>query len=186
MLTWEKIPGSPCFSVLQVTECWTRPGNEAIVTSNLWILYIMVQRDTSFHLSAVFSLGCGLWKYYGYWDNSTYFTPTHAISIINALSPDQILSTWLAEGHVISNNKVYMIAGIHVVLDIWRDTQADSAVYRISLMSLYNNNVHSICRGTSAGIHQLPIFIYEGDVVADIHLQGWWSYRYSFTRVICV
>ena len=29
MLTWEKISGSPCFSVLQVTESWVGPGNEA-------------------------------------------------------------------------------------------------------------------------------------------------------------
>ena len=29
MLTWERIPGSPCFSVLQVTESWAEPENEA-------------------------------------------------------------------------------------------------------------------------------------------------------------
>ena len=29
MLTWEKIPGSPHFSVLQATESWAGPGNEA-------------------------------------------------------------------------------------------------------------------------------------------------------------
>ena len=30
-LTWEKIPGSPRFSVLQATESWAGPGNEAIL-----------------------------------------------------------------------------------------------------------------------------------------------------------
>ena len=32
MLTWEKIPGSPRFSVLQVTESWVGAGNEARAT----------------------------------------------------------------------------------------------------------------------------------------------------------
>ena len=31
MLTWEKIPGSPRFSVLQATKSWAGPGNEARV-----------------------------------------------------------------------------------------------------------------------------------------------------------
>ena len=29
MLTWEKLPGSPCFSVLQTTKSWAGPGNGA-------------------------------------------------------------------------------------------------------------------------------------------------------------
>ena len=29
MLMWEKIPGSPCFSVLQAMKSWAGPGNEA-------------------------------------------------------------------------------------------------------------------------------------------------------------
>ena len=29
MLTWEKIPGSPHFTVLQATESWAGSGNEA-------------------------------------------------------------------------------------------------------------------------------------------------------------
>ena len=29
MVMWEKIPGSPRFFILQVTENWTEPGNEA-------------------------------------------------------------------------------------------------------------------------------------------------------------
>ena len=31
MLTWKKIPGSPRFTILQVTESWAEPGNEAKV-----------------------------------------------------------------------------------------------------------------------------------------------------------
>ena len=36
MLTWEKIPGSPRFSVLQATESWVGPGNEAMEPSCSW------------------------------------------------------------------------------------------------------------------------------------------------------
>ena len=33
MLTWEKIPGSPRLSVLQVMKSWAGPGNEATQTA---------------------------------------------------------------------------------------------------------------------------------------------------------
>ena len=38
MLTWEKISGSPHFSVLQVMESWAEPGNEA--TDNVYVLQV--------------------------------------------------------------------------------------------------------------------------------------------------
>jgi len=34
MLTWEKIPGSPHFSTVQVMESWAGPGNKAITGCN--------------------------------------------------------------------------------------------------------------------------------------------------------
>ena len=41
MLTWEKIPGSPCFSLLQAMESWAGPGNEAMFCMHksgcLWV-----------------------------------------------------------------------------------------------------------------------------------------------------
>ena len=32
MLNWEKILGSPCFSIIQTTESWVGPGNESMCT----------------------------------------------------------------------------------------------------------------------------------------------------------
>ena len=39
MLTWEKIPDSPHFSILQATKSWAGPGNEATIPGkiNLWL-----------------------------------------------------------------------------------------------------------------------------------------------------
>ena len=42
-LTWEKIPGSPRFSVLQATESWAGPGNKAEVPHQ-WTSYMYTIR----------------------------------------------------------------------------------------------------------------------------------------------
>ena len=73
MLTWEKIPGSPRFSVLQATESWVRPGNEAKKTSRYvkfvhptCLFYIIkflcgVKKSNNLSTRTYFSMGPQKW-----------------------------------------------------------------------------------------------------------------------------
>ena len=45
LLTWERIPGSPRFSVLQVMEGWAGPGNEASCMQCLGLSYLDYHGD---------------------------------------------------------------------------------------------------------------------------------------------
>ena len=49
MLTWEKIPGSPRFSVLQATESWAGPGNEASPYLLFWVHQLMILQCFSWY-----------------------------------------------------------------------------------------------------------------------------------------
>ena len=65
MLTWEQIPGSPRFSVLQATKSWRRPGNEGTgswwwaIRIQLWLLLSALNSARLYHI-----ISCGITIWY--------------------------------------------------------------------------------------------------------------------------
>ena len=74
MLMWEKIPGSPCFSVLQAMERWVEPGNEVTLAWGLHTCTVNEYMHVHPHTS----------RYKPLWDS--YNARTHTIVDLQTLA----------------------------------------------------------------------------------------------------